>query len=123
MSVLNMKDHMPFQHDTLNVASEAIGLTVYVNLAQAVQAIGCVIQRGEGIKAGDLQHIQETMTAALKWMDGVGFVERHPDLGDMPDKVEPLDFQGGAEGLTQWFEHKVELLMEGESSKILNHLN
>ena len=78
---------------------------------------------GKGIKAGDLQAIQETMTAALKWMDVSGFVERHPDLGEMPNKVEPLDFQGGAEGLTQWFEHKVELLIEGETSKVLNYLN
>ena len=118
-----MKRHKAFEYDQINVVHEAMGLGVYINLAQAMQVIGGVIDEGSKFEAPDLLRVIETMAAALTWMDYSGLSERHPDLKDMPDRVEPLNFQGGIEGLAEWLTQEMEMFTTGEEFKGRNHLN
>ena len=118
-----MKHHKPFQHYQLNMVGEAMSLAVYINMAQATQVVCDAIANEDTFGTDDLLRIVDTFMACLTWMDTTGIRERYPDLADMPDKVDPLDFQGGLEGLTDWMDAQLKKIAEGEELKVTSFTN
>lgn len=113
-----MDYHKPFQHTQVNMVGEAMSLALYINMAQAVQVACDHINREVPFGMEEILKVVDTFTAALTWMDMGGIRERYPDLADMPDKVDPLDFKGDEEGLTQWFKEQMEDLKDAERFKV-----
>lgn len=122
-NIPSLEIHKPFTRDTVDLVTEAIGLGTYINLAQGLQVIGEIVASGGECGIDNLIRVMETMTEALFWMDRAGLADRHPDLMDMPHKVQPLDFQGGVEGIREWLGQEMERLINREDEKIRNYMN
>lgn len=118
-----MNTHKPFQHTQLNLKGEAMALSLYINMAQAVQLAVDYMEEEKPFGPEEIVHILGTLTTALTWMDLNGMRDRYPDLADMPDKVSPLDFKGGVEGITEWFDQQMADIKEAEEFKVTNLYN
>ena len=110
----DMKHHIPFKPDTPSTYVEALGLGVYITLAQTIQVIGRIYSCNEQLDSDGMSHVIEAISGTLAWMEATGFSERYPELRDMPLKVDPLEFQGDTEGLMQWFDRQLRSLKAGE---------
>ena len=120
---IGMTDHQPYEHNQIDIGLEALGLAVYINMAQCLQVVGGLISRDEMLEVDEMQKVVETIASALAWIDSTGLAERHPELRDMPSKVDPLEFQGGGINIIKWVERKIEEMKEAEYLKSVSYLN
>jgi hypothetical protein len=118
-----MTEHRPYEHSMIDIGMEMVGLAVYINMAQSLQVIGQMIDRDETLDIDEMLKVVETIASALAWMDSTGLAERHPELGDMPSKVDPLDFQGGGRHIIAWAEKEISNLKDKEKFKADSYLN
>ena len=92
-------------------------------MAQSLQVIGQMVERDEMLDVDEMLRVVETIASALAWMDSTGLAERHPELGDMPSKVDPLDFQGGGKNIITWVEEEIGNMKASELLKANSLLN
>ena len=97
-----MEDHKPFCQYVTNPALEAMGITAYVGLAQALEKLGDSLPGETPLDTSETVQILDGIAMALTWMQATGIVKRHPDLGVMPFEVQPSDFKTDEAGLVEW---------------------
>ena len=118
-----MTEHRAYEHSMIDIGMEAVGLAVYINMAQSLQVIGQMVERDEMLEVDEMLRVVETIASALAWMDATGLAERHPELRDIPTKVDPLDFQGGGRNIITWVEGEIGKMKEAEYLKSVSLLN